>query len=145
MIEIYTQIPQNHYNHLDIVSQEYVDMIKQYKPNQMLRTELYGTLKARSVLQNRWIHAIFRHVASNTEHPDWDTPEKAKRKVKMAMNFFKDEVIVDGNKVYFELRSFAFDKMDQHEANVKYEEAKNHCARFLKVKPEDLESQAINE
>jgi hypothetical protein len=85
---------------------------------------------------------MFKIVAMNTENPDWNTPEKVKRNVKMKMQFFKDEVIVANNKVYFELRSFAFDAMDQDEANIKYEEAKLICADFMKVKPEALEANA---
>ena len=67
------------------------------------------------------------------------------RNVKMKMKFFKDDVIVHGNKVYFELRSFAFDKMDHREANIRYEEAKNICAKFLGVTPETLQAEAQNE
>jgi len=126
-------------------SQEDLSMAKEYKPNQLIRCKTYGIQKPRSVQQNKYIHAIFRLTASNTDNPDWDTPEKVKRNVKMAMKFFKDDVIVYKNKVYFELRSFAFDKMEHNEANLKYKEAKNICAKFLKVKPEELEARAREE
>jgi len=120
-----------------------VERALSYRPNQICRAKITGHKRPRSVQQNRWIHAIFRIVASNSPDPDWDTPDKVKRNVKMAMKFFKDEVIVSGNKVYFELRSFAFDEMDQREADVKYDEAKLVCARHLGVDPAVLESEAI--
>jgi len=140
--EIYLQIT---YNGVTPISQEDIEVLRAFKVNQIIRAELYGTKKIRSVQQNKWLHAIFRFVSLNTENPDWDTPEKVKRNVKMAMKFFKDDVIVHNNKVYFELRSFAFDKMEAQEANLKYEEAKNICAKFLKVRPEELEAEAKNE
>ena len=126
-------------------SQEELDKWNEYSENQLIRAETYGIKKIRSVQQNKWIHAIFRFIAANTENPEWDTPVKVKRNVKMAMKFFKDDVIVHGNKVWFELRSFAFDKMEAGEANVKYEEAKLICAKFLNVDPTTLEAEAQNE
>lgn len=143
MKEIYAQLD-NQYQ-MRPTSEECKNELRVYRPNQIVRLKVYGTKKSRSVLQNRWIHAIFRLVAANTENPDWDTPEKVKRNVKMKMKFFKDDVVVAGNKVYFELRSFAFDKMEANEANVKYTEAKNICAAFLGVDPALLESEAQGE
>jgi len=113
--------------------------------NQILQAKIWGSKKPRSLLQNKWIHVIFRIVADNTDDPDWNTPEKVKRNVKMKMKFFEDDVIVEGNKVYFELRSFAFDKMEQNEANIKYDEAKLICAKFLKVSPDELQANAERE
>ena len=143
MKETFLQIDKN-YNPRP-ASREDLEILKHFSPNQILRAKLYGTRKSRSVKQNAWIHSIFRHVSKNTTNTDWDTEDKVKRKVKMAMKHFKDDVIVDGNKVYFELASFRFDKMDQKIANVKYEEAKIICALFLKVDPAKLEAMAIRE
>jgi hypothetical protein len=127
-------------------SQEDLEKIRSFaKPNQIVIGHLYGTKKARSLQQNKWIHAMFRLVAENSTYPEWDTPEKVKRNVKLAMKFFANEVIVAGNKVYFQLRSFAFDEMEQNEANIRYEEAKLICARHLKVDPAELEARAREE
>ena len=142
MKEIYLQVTSNG---VAPVSQEDIDVLKSFKLNQIVRCELYGTTRARSVQQNKWLHAIFRIVASNTENEDWNTPEKVKRNVKMAMKFFKEDVVVHKNKVWFELRSFAFDKMEQNEADLKYNEAKLICAKFLKINPETLEANAQRE
>ena len=142
MKQVYFQIK---YGKPVALSHEDEEVLKSFKENQIIKADLYGVRKERSVLQNRWIHAIFRIVARNTEDEDWNTPEKVKRNVKLKMKFFKDDVIVSKNKVYFELRSFSFDTMEQDEANVKYEEAKLICAKFLKVSPEKLEANAMDE
>ena len=147
MKKIYTQIMRNTSVKLAMVpvSREDIANLESFNDNQILKNKTSGVQKPRSVLQNKWLHAILRYTAANTEHPDWNTPERAKRQVKLKMKFFKDDVIVHGNKVYFELRSFAFDEMDHLEANMRYEEAKNICANFLGVAPEKLESKAQKE
>src|SRR6056297_373848 len=98
-------------------SKEHLDTVMAFPENEFLNVSIKGHRRPRSVQQNKWIHAIFRQVAYNTDDPEWNTPEKVKRNVKLAMKFFKDDVVVQGNKVFFELRSFAFDQMDQHEAD----------------------------
>jgi hypothetical protein len=147
MKKIYTQKVRNQYIKLGMVPVSFEDEqgLESFKDNQILKNHTYGSKKPRSVLQNKWVHAMFRVVAQNTDNPDWNTPEKVKRQVKLKMKFFKDDVIVHGNKVYFELRSFAFDEMEHNEANVRYEDAKNICAKFLGVRPEVLEAQAQKE
>ena len=147
MKKIYTQKVRNVFVKLAMVpvSKEDIDNLESFKDNQILKNKTSGVRKPRSVLQNKWVHAMFRFVAANTEHLDWNTPEKTKRQVKLKMKFFKDDVIVHGNKVYFELRSFAFDEMEPREANIRYEEGKNICAKFLDVDPEILEAEAHKE
>ena len=103
---------------------------------------LSGVLKERSVLQNNWIHKIFEITAENNDDPDWQTKEAVKKQVKLAMKFFKDDPIVSGSMVFFELRSFAFHKMKHREANIVYEHAKNICAAKMGVDPEVLETEA---
>jgi hypothetical protein len=88
-------------------------------------------------------HVIFKKTAENSRDPDWQTPEMVKRNVKMAMRFFKDEVIVHGNRVYFELRSFAFHEMEQSEANRVFSHAVEICAAHLGVEPETLKTESM--
>ena len=123
-------------------SQEDLDALKSYKPNQIIKGEMSGTRKQRSIEQNSWIHCIFKMGAENSDDPDLDTLDKFKRAVKMAMKFFKDKVEVIDNKVFFELRSFAFDEMEQGEANRVYEQAKLVSAQIMRVDPEVLEARA---
>ena len=122
-------------------SREYADELKAYKQNQFVRCKITGTKKARSVRQNAWLHAIFRYVADNTDDPNWNTPENVKYMVKRTMNFF-DYVGIEREQVFFKLRSFAFDRMDAQEANVRYNDALLICSKKLGVDSEILEAKA---
>lgn len=140
MIDVALQLSENRKT-LHPATQEDAESLKVYAPNQVLRAKITGHKKPRSVQQNRWAHAMFRLVADNSGDPQWDTIEKVKRKIKLMMEFFSERFVVDG-KVYFELRSFAFDQMDQDEANKWYNEARDICAKKLGIAPEILEAQA---
>lgn len=140
---------QIHGNWLKPAGPESIEVIKNFKPNQFVRIQIYGTNKERSIRQNNWIHWIFDFVSKNTDDPEWDTPAKVKIMVKLAMKHFSVDkktgemiVIVQGNKVMFQLASFAFDEMEQNEANIKYEEAKLICAKKIGVNPDELEANA---
>jgi hypothetical protein len=117
------------------------DALKTFKAYQIVQAKLIGHKRPRSVQQNAWIHAIFQLVADNTEDPNWNTLEKVKYEVKLEMKFFKS-IIVRGHNVYHEFKSFAFDAMDQNEADLRYNEAKQICADKLGVDPEVLEVNA---
>ena len=140
MIEIPLQINPG-YRSLSVTSQEDLEKLKAYSPNQVLRAKLTGHKRPRSVRQNNWIHAMFKIVSENVEDPNWATPEKVKTMVKMMMGFYEQKFIVKGQ-VYFQLRSFAFDSMDQAEADKVYNQAKEICAMKLRVDPEILAAQA---
>ena len=75
-------------------SPENADLLKSFKKNQILKCVVSGTMKARSVEQNAWAHAMFKVVSENTDDPRLDTPAKVKRHVKMQMKFFEDTVVV---------------------------------------------------
>ena len=147
MKEIYTQKVKNIFVKVGMVpvSREDIERLESFEDNQILKNKTSGAKKPRSVNQNKWIHAMFRYVAKNTDHPDWNTEVKVKSRVKLAMKFFEDGAIVVGVEVYFKFRSFAFDKMGHVEANKVYNEAKNVCADFLGVDPKLLEAEAKRE
>ncbi len=138
MIDIFCQIQKDK---LVPASREYADELKAYQHNQIVRCKITGTRKQRSVQQNKWVHAMFRYVAANTDDLEWNTPEAVKYMVKRTMNFF-DYVGIEGEQVFFKLRSFAFDRMEHNEANIRYEDCKNICAKHLGVDPEILEAKA---
>jgi hypothetical protein len=140
MIEIAAQLSADRKT-LYPATPEDADKLKVYVPNQVLRAKITGHKKPRSVQQNRWLFAMFRLVADNSGDPGWSTVEQVKRKVKMMMEFFQERFVV-GDKVYFELRSFAFSELEQDEANRWYNEAKQICAQKLGIDPELLEAQA---
>jgi hypothetical protein len=125
------------------VSEEDKEALRNFRVNQIVNVKVKGTTKERSVMQNAWIHAIFAKTAENSRDEDWRTPEMVKRNVKMAMKFFRDEVVVHGNRVYFELRSFAFHEMEQSEANRVFSHAVEICAAHLGVDPEILKKESM--
>lgn len=137
MIKIPLKIKEGH-RLLAVLSDEDREKLKAFGANQIVSANLKGYKRPRSVEQNAWVHVMFKTVADNVNDPEWDTPEKVKRRVKLAIGFYDKRFVVDG-KVYFELRSFAFDKMDQNEADVCYNEIKDICALKLGVEPEVLE------
>ena len=125
-------------------SQEDLEAGMSFKENEPIVCKMAGTRKPRSYLQIKWLHVVFRLVAENTEDPEWDTPEKVKRCVKMAMRLYEDCFAVD-SKVWFELKSFAFDKMEHDEANLRFNEAVLICAKKIGVDPETLKAEAKKE
>jgi len=120
---------------------EDLEKLREYAPNQILKAKLTGHRKPRSVIQNCWIHALFRLVADNSDDPDWSTPEKVKRIVKMKIGYYDARFVVKDS-VYFELRSFAFDELGPDEANRVFNECKRVCAEKLGVPEEALEANA---
>jgi len=143
MKEIFTKKVKNTYvlKGMVPISKEDVARLDSFKDHQILRNKVSGVLKERSVEQNAWIHAIFRFVADNTDDPGWNTETKVKKRVKYAIGFY-DVFSVEGNRVFFEFRSFAFNKMEQWEANKVYNEAKGVCAQILGVDSSVLEAEA---
>lgn len=127
-------------------SEEDKQVFRSFPDNKVVQLKINDKVKVRSLIQNAWIHTIFGYVASYDKHPDWNTKNKVKRRVKLKMQFFKDEVsVLPNGKVAFEFRSFAFDKMSQDEANEVYNEARDICAEFLGVDPEKLQAYAEGE
>ena len=143
MKRIYTKIVRNTFVVAGMVpiSKEDVDRLNSFEDHQILKNQVSGVQKQRSVVQNNWIHAIFRFVADNTYHQKWNTPTKAKNMTKLAIGFY-EEFGVMGDKVFFQFKSFNFQDMDHNEANRVYNEAKDVCALFLGVDPGELEAEA---
>lgn len=142
MIEIFCQIKNGK---LIPASGEYADELKAYKDNQFVRCVITGSRKARSVRQHRYAMWMIRFVSESDDDLDWNSFEGAKRQIKMIMKFFKDDVVVHGNKVYFELRSFSFTTMPQMEADRIYNDVKLICSQRLGCDPADLEANAKRE
>ena len=147
MKTIYTKTVKNTYVLVGMVpiSKEDVEKLQAFKKHQILKNQTSGVLKARSLKQHRWAMWMIRSVSENDSDVEWNTFGRAKRRIKLAMKFFKDEVVVEGNKVYFELDSFAFDEMPQSKATKVYNEVKTICAQRLGCSPEELEANAKRE
>ena len=121
--------------------------LKNYKQHQVVVCKIKGTTRLRSLQQHKWAMWMIRFVSESDDNIKWNTFDGAKKEIKMTMQFFKGQPIVnlETGLVWFEFRSFAFDKMSQAEADRVYNEVKFICAQRLGCEPEELESNAKRE
>jgi hypothetical protein len=149
--ELHTQITTNW--QLKPASPEDLEILRAFQPNQIVKAKITGVKKMRSYLQLKWVMAMITEMVRNLDHPDWqgitnerDQVQAAKDSIKREIKFFKGdpwaEVKGKSTFIFFELRSFAFDKMDQPEADRVFNDVKFACAGRLGCDPEDLEAQA---
>ena len=68
-------------------SQEDVEVLGEYKENQIVKVKIRGFKKPRSVSQLRLFWACCRTVAENTNDQHWDTADKVAFQVKVALQF----------------------------------------------------------
>lgn len=121
--------------------------LKNYRQNQVVVCKIKGTTRLRSLQQHKWAMWMIRFVSESDDDPKWNTFDGAKKEIKMTMQFFAGKPIVnlETGLVWFEFRSFAFDKMPQAEADRVYNEVKFICAQRLGCEPEELEKNAKRE
>jgi len=116
MKEIFWQVNQFG-NNVDPHSQEDVDALKTFKPNQILRAQCYGTEKARSLKQLATFWCACRTVAGNSEDPQWDNKDKVAMQCKIKTNFIDlNRSVVVGDTFYPHFRSIAFRNLKHMEA-----------------------------
>ena len=89
-------------------SQEAKDLIRSYRPNQIVKAKISGIRKEASVPQFRMFHACMRTIADNTSDSQWNDLVKVKVQLKHLLNFFKSTVVLPDGSIHFELDSFAF-------------------------------------
>jgi hypothetical protein len=115
MQEIFVQRKQNKLWPISMGDEE---KIKKFPMDKVLRAEVYGVSKPRSVRQLNMYFATCEVVANNTRDIHWNTKEKVSFQCKVALNFInKNESIVDpqGN-VHFQYRSISFKELPHIEA-----------------------------
>lgn len=90
----------------------------EYQENQITKHKIVGTKKQRSWKQLKMLHACLKLVSENTENPSWNTPEKAKFSLKIALDYInRDAIVVDkkGN-IHVQYRSFGYADLPHLEA-----------------------------
>lgn len=90
----------------------------EFKENQVTKHKVTGTQKERSWQQLKMLHGCLKTVVENTENPSWNTLEKAKFSLKIALDYInRDAIVVDkkGN-VHVQYRSFGYDDLKHMEA-----------------------------
>ena len=113
---------------------------KEFKPNQIVRAKISGIKKPRSLLQFRMFHGVLRTCANNARHPNWNTVDKAKFSLKVALHYVDEGVTaVDRHgTVHFSYRSFGYAGLPHMEANRVFERSWPILAKVLGVSVEKL-------
>jgi hypothetical protein len=112
----------------------------EFKMNQVVRAKISGVKKERSYRQLKMFHGILRTVALNARHPNWNTIDKAKFSLKVALHYV-DEGVTAVDKhgtVHFSYRSFGYDDLPHMEACNVFERSWPILAKVLGVKVEKL-------
>ncbi len=119
----------------------------EFRENQLTRHKVSGTTKERSYQQLKMLHACLKIVSSNTEDKNWNTPEKAKLSLKVALHFIDPGVVIvdkQGN-VHFRYRSFGYDDLQHMEANKVFDRAFPILADVIGITEEELLSEGRND
>ena len=104
-----------------------IEATREYKNNQIVRCDVYGVEKPRSLRQLRLYWATCNVVAENTENPQFDNKDKVDFQCRVALHFVDPNTVAvrpDGQ-VVFKYRSIAF-------KNLKHIEACNYFNRSFK-------------
>ena len=121
-------------------TEEDLELAKDWKDNQVLRAKISGVKKPRSYQQLKMFFAVARQVATNTEDSNWNTSDKVKEQVKVALQFIDTErIIVKPNgDVHIPYRSIAFDSLGHMEACNFFDRSWPVMAKHLGVTPDEL-------
>ncbi len=121
-------------------SEEDLEILHQYKPNQILRCRLYGVKKPRVLEQLNLYWAGCQLTSENTENKLWNTKEKTDFQCRVDQHFVDPDLVVvkaDGT-VVFSYRSIAFANLGHIEACNYFDRAFETMAKFLDVSVNEL-------
>lgn len=121
--------------------------LKAYPEGQPVKFKPMGQKKPRSWQQIKWIHAVLEHTVDQIgeRYPDLNTMARLKFFVKKEIRFFRS-MVVDGDRVYVEVRSFSYDDLeDPIEAGQVFDDVKMVCAGLIGCAPAELEAKAKEE
>lgn len=123
------------------------DKWAEFRENQITRHKVSGTTKERSYQQLKMLHACLKIVAANTEDRNWNTMEKAKLSLKVALHFIDPGVVIvdkQGN-VHFRYRSFGYDDLQHMEACKLFDRAWPILADVIGITEDELLSEGRND
>ena len=116
----------------------------EYRENQVTRHLVSGTKKERSWQQLKMLYGCMKTVCENTDHPRWNTLEKTKFSLKVALHFVVEGLVAvdpQGN-VHFQYRSFGYDDLGHMEACKLFERAWPILADVIGISVEELLAEA---
>ena len=137
MIELPLQLGQDGKT-LSVMSEEDLERIKEFKPNQVLRAKLWGHKKPRSVIQLGMYWALCKVVADNLEGM---SKEEVDFQVKVELKHIKSFQVVKGS-TFIEVGSIAFRNLDHLEACRYFDRAWPVMAKMIGVSEDKLLEQA---
>lgn len=116
------------------------DTLAEFKPNQIVRVQCFGTQKERSYPQLKLFWKACATVARNTDDPHWNTSEKVAFQCKIATKLYDtSKTIVDsGGRVHLSWRSISFKEMRHLEACKFFDMAFMVMASKLGITTEEL-------
>ena len=123
------------------------EFISELKPNQVSVWNLQskGVTKQRSFQQLKLVMAAIRVVVANTEDLNWNTVDKAKLSLKVALNYIDPSAAVVGPAgVVLKYRSFGYADLPHMEACRLFDRALEYMAGVLQVDVEDLVQMAMD-
>ena len=137
MIEVALQWSGNNFYPLD---DEDYEKSKEFKTNQIVKAKISGVKKPRSYLQLKMFHGVLRTCANNARHPNWNTVDKAKFSLKVALHYVDEGVTaVDRHgTVHFSYRSFGYADLPHMEACNVFERSWPILAKVLGVTVDKL-------
>lgn len=121
---------------------EAIEEAREYKPNQLVTCKITGmsAKKERSTIALNLLMACCETVAENTEDQHWNTKEKVKFQVKVAINYIDaSRTIVDpaGN-VHLHYRSWSFDELPHMESVKVFDQAYPILAKKIGLNVDEL-------
>lgn len=140
MKDLFTQLikVQNYSGYCLIpASNEDIEVIKGYQPNQVLKTQIRAIRKQRSYKQLKAYFAICRKVAENTDNPDFNTSDKVDMQARVKLGWIKHTIVID-KRVQFIPRSISYKEMKHLQACSYFTRAFELFANFLGVTVEEL-------
>ncbi len=138
MKEIFFQL-NNYGNSVTPFSVEDLERLKSFKPNQVVRSQVYGVTKQRSLQQLRLFWGCCRSVAENTQDENWNNEDKVAMQCKVKLNFIDlNKTIVSDGKVYPHFRSIAFKNLKHIEACKFFDRAFEVMAKHLQCTVDQL-------
>lgn len=112
----------------------------EYKENEVTTHKVKGNRKQRSLNQLRMFHVILKKVADNARQPNWNTPEKVKFSLKVALNYVEDGIVAVDTQgtVHFSYRSFSYKDLKHMEACKVFDRSWEILADVLGCSVEEL-------
>ena len=125
-------------------SPEDKEKMDQYGEHQLLKVRVAGFKKPRSVKELNLFMACCQLLADNTDDPRWNTKEKVKFGVKVALHFVDARMVAvtPAGDVVFQYRSLSFAELPRMEATRFFPRAFDLLAQRMGISVEAMVAEA---